>query len=232
MKPKLPLRSVVVLLMSFWFIGVSQSVHASSFESYVKDVFYIGVGGMPPTLSDFAAHPRAYLRLEAAYQSLKQGFEESLNRSLSDSEFQTLLASDQVRADLDCVGRITTAGISEAGAVGWSNRKCYSDEKLIELQVNGRWQVVASQGCFNLVRPQMEPIPAVPQLVTIPTEPQPEVISEEPQLKLVPRSPLLSSPEVFVQETRGIVVHSCDCPGSHSCHSDIYLPSYRAYLVR
>jgi hypothetical protein len=232
MKPT-RLWSIGLLLMSLWFISASQSVYAASpFQSYAKDVYYIGVGGMPPTLSDFAANPRAYVRSEAAYQSLKQGFAESLNRSLSDTEFQALLASDQVRAQRDCVGRITTAGISEAGAVGWSSRECYFDEKLIELQVGGLWQVVASQGCYNLVRPQMEVIPVVPQLVAIPTEPQPEATPGEPQIEITSGGPLLHAPRVFVQETWGITVHACDCAGNHGCHDDTYLPGYRVYLLQ
>jgi hypothetical protein len=209
MKPK-PLWSVGVLLMSFWFIGMSQPVHASSFQSYAKDVYYLGVGGMPPALSDFAANPRAYLRSEVAYQSLKQGFERPLNRSLSDAEFSELLDSNRVRAELDCVGRITTAGISQAGEVGWTNRKCYVDEKLIELQVNDRWQVVASQGCFNLVQSKK------------PAESEIEILS----------GPLMYSPKIFIQETQGITVHTCDCPGNHGCHNDIYLPGNRVYLLQ
>jgi hypothetical protein len=212
MKPKL--WSIGMMLMSFLFIGLSQSVSASSFQSYVKDTFYLGVGGVPPTLEDFAVNPRAYLRSEAAFQSLKQGFETPLNRSLSDAEFSALLASDRVRAELDCVGRITTAGITQAGAIGWSSRDCYFDEKLIELKVDNRWYVVASQGCFNLVESQIEMTPA------------------DQEINMISGSPLLQSPKVFVQETRGIVVHSCDCPNNHGCHSDIYLPSYRGTLVR
>ena len=232
MNPK-RLWSIGILLMSVWFIGISQSVYAASpFQSYAKDVYYIGVGGLPPTLTDFAVNPRAYLRSEAAYESLKQGFEEALHRSLSDEEFQALLASDQVRAQRDCVGRLTTAGISEAGAIGWSNRKCYLDEKLIEVQVDGRWQVVASQGCFNLVRPQMEVIPVVPQLVVIPTVPQPEASPGEPQIEITSGGPLLYAPRVFIQETWGITVHSCDCAGNHGCHNDTYLSGYRAYLLQ
>jgi len=220
MKPKLPLWSVMGLLMSFWFISMPQTVSAaSSFQSYAKDVYYLGVGGIPPTLNDFALNPRAYLRSEAAYNSLKQGFEESLSRSLSDAEFQTLLASDQVRAQRNCVGRITTAGISKAGTVRWSSRECYLDEKLIELQVNGLWQVVASQGCFNLVRPLKTALP------------QSEVVSKKPQIEVISGPPPLHSPKVFVQETWGITVHSCDCPGNHGCHDDVYLPGYRATLL-
>jgi hypothetical protein len=223
MKPNLPLRSVVVLLMSLWFISVSQSVYAaSSFQSYAKDVYNLGVGGMPPTLSDFAVNPRAYLRSETAYQSLKQGFEESLNRSLSDAEFSALLASNQVRSDLDCVGRINTAGINQADVIGWSSRKCYFDEKLIELQVNDKWQVVASQGCFNLVDYRKLPVRQIEAAPVEPAEPQIEVTSGQ----------LLRSPKVFIQQTPGITVHLCGCPGNHRCHDDVYLPGYRAILIR
>jgi hypothetical protein len=218
MKPKLWL--IGVLLMSLWFISASQSAFASSYQSYAKDVYYLGVGGVPPTLHRFATNPRAYLRSEAAYQSLKQGFEIPLNRSLSDAEFQALLASDQVRAELDCVGWITTAGIDLAAAVGWSNRKCYVDEKLIELQVDGRWQVVASQGCFNLVRPPPLPVPPI------------EVAPPVPPLVVTSGPPPLQSPKVFIQETLGMTVHLCGCPGDHSCHDDIYLPGNRVYLLQ
>lgn len=186
------------------------TIQASSFQSYAKDSYYLGVGGMPPSLEGFAADPRAYLRSEAAYQSLKEGFETPLNRSLSDAEFSELLSSSRVRAEQDCVGSITTAGINAAGEIGWSSRPCYFDEKLIELQVNGRWQVVASQGCFNLIEPP----------------PQPERTIE------ISSDPMLQSAKVFVQETQGITVHVCDCPGNHSCHNDIYLPGYRAYLLQ
>jgi hypothetical protein len=169
MKPT-RLLSIGLLLMSFWFISASQSVFASSYHSYAKDVYYIGVGGMPPTLTDFAVNPRAYLRSEAAFESLKQGFEEALNRSLSDEEFSELLVSDKVRAELKCEGRIRTSAIDKVGNMKWIIRDCYSNEYLIEVFVDNYWYVVASQGCFNLVESQVvlepkKPLPAKPERV-------------------------------------------------------------------
>lgn len=207
---KFTLSAIGAFLTGVMALMMPLVIQASSFQSYAKDTYYLGGGGMPPSLDDFATNPRAYLRSEAAYQSLKQGFETPLNRSLSDAEFSELLSSSQVRAQKDCVGTITTAGINAAGEIGWSSRTCYFDEKLIELQVDGRWQVVASQGCFNLVE-------APP-----PTDHQIEISS----------GPVVHSAKVFVQETQGITVHVCDCPGDHSCHNDIYLPGNRVYLLQ
>ena len=158
----------------------------------------------------FCGRSAGVLTFRSGVSIPKEGFETPLNRSLSDAEFSELLSSSRVRAEQDCVGSITTAGINAAGEIGWSSRPCYFDEKLIELQVNGRWQVVASQGCFNLIEPP----------------PQPERTIE------ISSDPMLQSAKVFVQETQGITVHVCDCPGNHSCHNDIYLPGYRAYLLQ
>lgn len=212
MKPK-RIWSIGIVLMSVWFIGISQSSIAGSYQSYVKDPYYLGVGGTPPTLDEFAVNPRAYLRSEAAYLSLKNGFAELLGRSLSDEAFSRLLASDQVRAERYCVGYINTAGITPAGGVKWSVRGCYLGEKLIELKVHNQWQVVASQGCFNLVKPKDAVTQAKPKI---------EVISAPPPLR---------SPEVIVRETRGIFVHSCNCPRNHACHDDIYLPGYQSFII-
>jgi hypothetical protein len=217
------LRSIGLLLMSLWLISASQSAFASSFQSYAKDAYYLGaLGGKPPTLAEFANNPRAFVRSEFAYQSLKQKFEITLSRSLNDAEFQALLASDQVRAELKCEGKIRTSAIDKAGNIKWLIRDCYLKEYLIEVSVDNEWYVVASQGCFNLVRPEVEPIPVVPQ---------PEVVPENPPL-IVTSEPLRHSPKVLVQETRGITVHLCNCPGNHRCHNDIYLPGYRAILIR
>lgn len=137
--------------------AAQQTAAASGYTSFVKDSYYLGHGGTPPSLAAFAANPRAYLRSEAAYQHLKNGFGAALGRSLNDQEFQTILASDQVRLR-DCSGRITTAGVKGAD-MRWTTRSCYAGEKLIELNVNNQWVVVASQGCFNLVRPE-QPVAA------------------------------------------------------------------------
>jgi len=156
MKKLNPICSIGVLLVSFLLAGMTLTVQASSYKSFVKDIYYLGAGGVPPTLSAFAADPRAFLRSEAAYQSLKQGFEKLLHRSLSDGEFTDLLASHEVRTKLLCEGRILTSGINDVGDVAWSERECYFNEYLIELRVGDTWYVVASQGCFNLVESQTE----------------------------------------------------------------------------
>ena len=128
----------------------------TGYSSFVQDAYYLGEGGTPPSMTAFASNPRDYLRSDAAYATLKQGFESAIGVDLSDLEFSELLASDRVRL-VDCVGRIRTAGINPQGNVGWSVRACYSGEQLIEVEVGGQWVLVASQGCFNLVQPYTPP---------------------------------------------------------------------------
>lgn len=60
---------------------------------------------------------------------------------------------------------------------------------------------------------------------------EPILVSKASQLE-VTSGPLMSSPKVFIQETQGITVHLCACPGSHKCHNDIYLPGNRAILLK
>jgi|GEM_PF-1851546 len=216
--------AIVMALMSFWFIGTPQSVSAGSLQSFVIDEYYLGAGGKPPELATFANDPRAFLRSEDAYIALKKGFADKLGHSaLSDVEFEQILAGDQVRL-VNCTGRINTAGINRKGNVGWSTRSCYAGEKLIELRVGNNWQLVASQGCFNLVRP-ISPVP------TFIPKPKPKPQPKPPSLE-VTSGPLLHSPKVFIQQTPGLTVHSCACPGNHSCHSDIYLPGTRSFLFK
>jgi len=134
----------------------------TGYSSFVQEAYYLGEGGTPPSMTAFAANPRNYLRSDAAYATLKQGFERAIGEDLSDQEFSELLASDRVRL-VDCVGRIRTAGINPQGTIGWSVRACYSGEQLIEVQVGERWVLVASQGCFNLVQPYIPPEPEEPK---------------------------------------------------------------------
>lgn len=213
MKQKL-LGAIVVFLMGFCFISLPQSATAGSLQSFVTDEYYLGAGGQPPALGDFATNPHSYLRSTAAYNALKKGFAAKLGRTLSDAEFRSILASDQVRLR-KCTGRISTAGISQQGKVGWSTRSCYAGEKLIELRTGDRWQVVASQGCFNLVRP-------------LPVAPKPK---PKPPALTVTSKPVMDSPKVFIQETYGLHVHTNQC--CHGCgSSSIYLPGSRAILVK
>lgn len=203
-------NAVVALLMCC----ISGAANAGSLASYANDQYYLGAGGTPPALHDFAANPRAYLRSDTAYRSLKNGFVLKLGTDLSDVEFQTLLQSDQVRL-VACIGRIHTAGISQQGLIGWSSRACYVGEQLIELNVNGKWVVVASQGCFNLVRPMPVPVvvkPAPPVTRTIIVPQAPTVLwSQGPHVPLA-NCPTDGShnhiklPDTFLQINRNPVV--------------------------
>lgn len=123
-------------------------------ESYFQDQYYLGKGGTPPSLTAFAVSPRTYLRHEAAYQSLKRGFEQAVGITLHDEDFSQLLASDRVRL-APCNGSIETSAITSQGTVSWKIRGCYNHEHLIQVYVNGNWTTVASQGCANLVRRMM-----------------------------------------------------------------------------
>ena len=161
------IAACLALMVGVMFIAVPDMSQAQGRgASYAKDQYYIGKGGTPPSLPAFAANPRKYLRSEAAYQSLKGGFASALGTSLSDAGFQQLLNSDQVRL-VPCRGKITTAGILPNGTVGWGERDCYQDEWLIQVQTpSGVWQTVASQGCFNLVKPTPPPPPKTCRFVT------------------------------------------------------------------
>lgn len=132
-------------------------------RSFVQDPYYLGSeGGQPPSLLEFSAEPSAYLRNDAAYAALRQRFADVLGRdSLSETDFRALFSSGQVRAERLCSGSINTAGILPNGHVSWTNRPCYSGERLIEVLVGSEWVVVASQGCFNPVR-ILPPPPAEP----------------------------------------------------------------------
>jgi hypothetical protein len=202
-----PIWAFVFVLVSFCFISLPQASAAGSLQSYAVDKYYLGAGGTPPTLSQFGSNPRAYLRSEVAYNSLKNHFSKQLGRSLSESEFSSLMQSNQVRL-VSCTGRIKTSGISQKGSVGWSNRACYTGEQLIQLNVNGQWRTVASQGCFNLV--QLNEPSAPPFQVTT--------------------SRALSSAQVFIQQTAGVHVHTSQC--CHGCGVDIYLPGSRVILLQ
>lgn len=150
-----PLRQLCLLWAVLMLVSVALAGQPASAQgqgaSYVQDQYYLGAGGTPPTLAAFAANPQGYLRYPAAYQSLKQGFEQATGTRLSDQGFSQLLTSDRVRL-VGCSGRITTSRITAGGAVSYFTRGCYRGERLIQVRTSAGWVPVASQGCFNLAR--------------------------------------------------------------------------------
>ena len=154
------LLMVATLLSTFAALPASAQGTA---QSFVQDPYYLGLGGTPPTLLEFADNPRMYLRSEAAYVALRQRFADVLGLdTLSEQGFQELLRSDQVRLR-PCTdfGRFRTYGVLPTNVVVDSSRTtCYVNEKFIEVNVRGVWKVAGSQGCFNpviLVRPPQPP---------------------------------------------------------------------------
>lgn len=135
-------------------------------HGFAKPEYLLQTGGTPPTLKQMAAHPegpRHFFRHENAYLAFKGGFEKTLGRELSDAAFVQILGSDGVRDTTDCVGRIKTNRVNDAGEISYFNRACRPGEKLIEVKVDGSWHVVGSQGCLNQVFEVYRPVTPKPK---------------------------------------------------------------------
>ncbi len=219
-----------VVLLAVGFIAISSAAATAdvtrNWKPFVKDKYYLGDGGIPPTLAELAADPREYFRSEEAYLVFKSGFEARLGLQLEDAAFAQILTSDGVRLT-SCQGIISTNGIDILGNTKKFERRCYMGEKLIQVKVDDKWHTVASQGCLNQVF-------AMRAIQPKPTKPKPKP-APAPVAKATPvpgsvfantgTGQMLPRPRVVVQETVGIHVHTDDC--GHS----IYLPGYRAGVV-
>ena len=164
MKSRLWARVRRLLLVVSGMIAMLLALPAGAqvtLSPFVKGEYYLGKGGVPPTLAEVAAEPMRYLRSRAAYQALKDAFASVLNETLTDEQFRAVLVSNRVRL-VPCEGRINTAGLTASGQVNWFERACYPGEELIEVRnAQSEWVRVASRGCFNLTRSAKPNVPAV-----------------------------------------------------------------------
>lgn len=148
---------------------------AQSLASFAKDEHYLGQGGTPPSLQSFAATPQTYLRSPGAHAALAS------HLGVATEQLPTAL---QGLVTEPCDGRqIETAGITAAGGVNWTTRKCYRGEELIvRISPSGERQVVASLGCLNPVRRVI----AVPRASTPPPRTSWGVMNTPPRIVTVP----------------------------------------------
>lgn len=131
---------------------------AEQYHGFVKDPYYLILGGKEVSPQDFAAEPLKYMRSAAAYTILRDHVAQVVGRPMSDEAFRSLLVSDDVRV-VECVGRIATDGITDEGKVGRHERACYSKEHLLEVKVSGGWMKLLSLGCYNPVEGERPPPP-------------------------------------------------------------------------
>ena len=101
------------------------------------------------TLADLAKDPKTHFQSAAAYEVFKKAFEAHAHYSMTDAEFAKLLASDRVKTEACGSEEITTAGIDDAGHVGWIKRSCLPGEELLSFKIGNSWTVVAAMGCLN-----------------------------------------------------------------------------------
>lgn len=150
MSPKLKLTALMALLISV--AGTNGALAEPAHHPFVKSPFYHGnKGGRAVPLHLFAQDPTRYMRSPEAYRQLLQHVTTALERTVDDSGFRSLIVGPEARL-IDCQGSINTAGITNAGQVGWRERQCYPGEYLIQVRLPGGWMTIASQGCYNPVR--------------------------------------------------------------------------------
>ena len=101
------------------------------------------------TLAELAKDPKAHFQSAAAYDVFKKAFEAHAHYSMTDAEFAKLLGSDRVKTEACGNAEITTAGIDDAGHVGWIKRACLPGEELLSFKIGNAWTVVAAMGCLN-----------------------------------------------------------------------------------
>ena len=185
-----PLRilsfAVLVTLSSGFLLALPADAQGTA-RPFVQDQFYQGAGNEPPTLEQFAIDPMTYLRSSTAYAALRAQFARALSvGSLSETEFKALFANGHVRATKLCTGQINTDGILPSGQIVSNTRGCYAGERLIELNVQGNWVVVASQGCFNSSRLVRAPQPPakVCRWVDLPNTYEPGRVFSNPGLNV------------------------------------------------
>ena len=103
------------------------------------------------TLQELAKEPKTHFQSPAAYEAFKKSFEAHAHYKMTDAEFASLLGSKRVKAEACNVASIRTAGIDDAGHIGWIDRACTPGEDLISIAVGNTWTVVAAMGCLNPV---------------------------------------------------------------------------------
>lgn len=136
--------SLFVSVLVFMALAVG-AASAETLRSYAAPSYYLGAGGQPPTLQQFAVEPRRYFRSEVAYRSFRA-------EALGGRDLALLLQQGRVQT-VPCTGFIYTSGLTAAGEISWFERACYPREELIQVRDTGQWRTVASLGCLNLVRP-------------------------------------------------------------------------------
>ena len=166
------LGMVLALTVAFGFITTTSPAEArETYHGFVKDQYYLVRGGTPATLEQVASNPLAVFRSQLAYDNLRAHIGAMIGRPLSDTDFRTLMLSDDVRL-IPCVGSVDTSGVTDSGRFGFHLRACYRGEMLIQVRLqDGRWLTVASQGCYNPVRGEVPSLPPVAVFVEIPPPP-------------------------------------------------------------
>jgi len=156
------LRGLILALIMA--LGFSVGSLAATYHGFVHNKFYLVLGGTPATFEEVATtnDPLEVFRSQLAYDNLRAHIGAAIGMPLSDSDFRSLLLSDDVRLT-PCIGEIETSGVTDSGHFGWHKRDCYADEMLIQVRLqDGRWLIVASQGCYNPVRGEVPSLPPPP----------------------------------------------------------------------
>lgn len=156
-------------------LSIGSPVEArETYHGFVKDQYYLVQGGTPATLEQVASDPLEVFRSQLAYDNLRAHIGAMIGQPLSDSDFRSLIVSDDVRL-IPCVGSVDTSGVTDTGRFGFHKRKCYRGEMLIQVRLqDGRWLTVASQGCYNPVRGE---VPSLPPAAVDEQPAQPFVVS-------------------------------------------------------
>lgn len=170
---------VLALTMALGFFASASPAQANeTYHGFAKQKHYVSAGGEPASLEQAGIEPMSVFRSAAAYAAFRAHFGSfEAGRPYTDEETRELFLSPRMRL-IDCVGSINTAGITNSGRVGFSNRGCYSNakygvEQLIQFQLeDGRWVTIASLWCFNPVKGKLpEPLVSKKRVAILPTEP-------------------------------------------------------------
>jgi len=166
---------VLALFLALGLTAGSPAEAKEVYHGFVKDQYYLAHGGTPATFEQVDENPLAVFRSQLAYDNLRAHIGAMIGRPLSDTDFRSLLRSDDVRL-VPCVGPVDTSGVTDSGRFGFHKRACYRGEMLIQVRLqDGRWLTVASQGCYNPVRGEVPSLPPPPVVEEAP--PPPDVVS-------------------------------------------------------
>ena len=152
MSKKLKLTALMALVI------LSGTVSAQVYHGFVKDPYYLIKGGKEVSPQDFAADPMRYMRSPTTYTVLREHVALVIGRPVDDAAFRKLIVSDDVKL-VQCVGRLKTDGITDAGKVGRHERGCYPGERLMQVRVPGGWMNLLSLGCYNPIEGERPPPP-------------------------------------------------------------------------